>query len=307
MELSPDAVLTLDDLVAWSFRGTALAVLGHPIAHSLSPPMHNAALAALACRNTAFARWRYFRFDVPPNRLGEALDRLHACGFLGLNLTVPHKVLAFGLVHQITPEAVPLGAVNTLRRSSGGWCGHNTDGYGLATALREELGVTLRDTPVVLLGAGGAARGAAVECLRQGCASLWIANRTAARLDAMIAALRPLAGRTPMFGFAPDTPPAALPPGALVVNATSAGLKPGDPTPIDLRRLPRPSNVYDMIYNPACTPLLTQAAALGLPHASGLAMLVHQGARALEIWTETAVSAATMRTAAERALAALRK
>ena len=297
-------MLTLDHLATWSFAGTALAVLGHPIAHSLSPPMHNAALTAMARHDREFTAWRYFRFDVPPERLGEALERLHARGFFGLNLTVPHKVLAYALVRQVVPEAVPLGAVNTLRRTDDGWRGHNTDGYGLATALREELGASLRGAHVILLGAGGAARGAAVECLQQGCAALWIANRTKSRLDELLAALRPLARGVPVQGFAPDALPGELPAGALVINATSAGLKPADPAPIELRRLPRPSSVFDMIYNPARTPLLAQAEALGLPHANGLAMLVHQGARSLEIWTGAAVPAATMRAAAERALAA---
>src|SRR5690606_23148191 len=120
-----------------------------------------------------------------------------------------------------------------------------------------------------------------------GCASLWIANRTRANLDALRAQLAPLAGAIPVHGFAPDAPPPALPAGALAVHATSAGLHAHDPLPIDLRLLPRPAGVYDMIYNPPQTPLLRQAAELGLPAANGLSMLVHQGARALEIWIES--------------------
>ncbi|MBI2514364.1 MAG: shikimate dehydrogenase [Opitutae bacterium] len=292
-----ETILTLDHLAAWSFDGTPLAVLGHPIAHSLSPRMHNAALQAMSARDRAFARWRYFRFDVPPERLAEALPRLHAAGLHGLNLTVPHKVLAFDLVAEIDPTARAIGAVNTLRRTAAGWRGYNTDGYGLATALREELGVALPGAHVILLGAGGAARGAAVECLRQGCASLAIANRTRANLDALLDALRPLAGAAELRGFDPAHPPADLPANAVLVNATSAGLKPGEPPPIALRDLPAGLKVYDMVYNPPQTALLREAAALGLAHANGLSMLVHQGARALEIWTDTAVPADVMRAA----------
>lgn len=297
-----DAVLTLRDLEAWSRTEPALAVLGHPIKHSVSPAMHNAALVDLARARPEFGCWRYFRFDVPPDQLPAALDRLHAAGFHGLNLTVPHKVLAFERVAEIDPAAATVGAVNTLRRTAAGWRGFNTDGYGLATALREELGVNLAGAHVVLLGAGGAARGAAVECLQRRCASLWIANRTRANLDRLLAALRPLAAGIPLQGFDPAEPPADLPAGAVVINATSAGLKPGEPAPIALHRLPRDVRVYDMIYNPPQTALLRDAAALGRPHANGLAMLVHQGARALELWTGAAVSAPVMRAAAAAAL-----
>lgn len=293
---------TLDALPAWPHRGPALAVLGHPIGHSVSPAMHNAALAAMARAEPQFAAWRYFRFDVPPDQLATALPRLHAAGFHGLNLTVPHKVLARDLVGEIDPAAAAIGAVNTLRRTATGWRGFNTDGYGLATALREELDAELAGATVVLLGAGGAARSAAVECLQRRCAALWIANRTRANLDALLAALHPLAGGIPLHGFDPAEPPAGLPAGALVINATSAGLRPDDPAPIALRRLPPGIRVYDMIYNPPQTALLREAASLGRPHAHGLSMLVHQGARALEIWTGAAVPAPVMRAAAAAAL-----
>ncbi len=285
MEQISEPVLTLDDEASWPEAGTRLAVLGHPVAHSLSPAIHNAALSDLAASDPRFRRWRYFRIDVPPARLGEALERLHARGFAGLNLTVPHKVLAFALVRETAPEAAPLEAVNTLIRRSDGWRGDNTDGYGLAAALAADLGVQLAGTPVILLGAGGAARGAAVECLRRGCAALWIANRSPGRLDELLRLLRPLAAAIPVHGFDPQSPPSDLPGDAVVINATSAGLRAGDPPPIDLDRLPRPAALFDMIYNPPQTGLLRQAASRAMPHANGLSMLVHQGARSLELWS----------------------
>ena len=297
-----EPVLTLADLDNWSFNGTALAVLGHPIEHSISPPMHNGALADMAHFESRFLHWRYFRFDIPPDDLPTALDRLHAADFFGLNLTVPHKVLAVNHVLEIDPTAEPIGAVNTLRRSHRGWTGFNTDGYGLATAVSETLGIEISNTPVILLGAGGAARSAAVECLARRCASLHIANRTAANREALLETLRPCAPGIPISGFAPESPPRDLPAHALVINATSAGLKATDAPPIDLARLPMPRGVYDMIYNPAQTPLLTAAKAAGLPHANGLAMLVHQGARSLQIWTESTVPIATMQRAALAAM-----
>jgi len=299
-------VLTLRDLEAWSYPGTALAVLGHPIGHSLSPPMHNAALAALAREDPAWGGWRYFRFEVPPDELPRSLELLRARHFHGINLTVPHKVIAFGLMAEIDDAARPVGAVNTLRASPRGWHGFNTDGYGLSSALRAALGLELAGATVVLLGAGGAARGAAVECLQRGCAALWIVNRTAARLEALLAVVRPLAGDIPVHGLVAagrQGDLASVGPGAILINATSAGLRGSDTAPIDLAALPRPAGVYDMIYNPARTPLLRDAAALGLPCANGLSMLVHQGAKALEIWTgiPAARTAPFMQQAAEGA------
>src|SRR4051812_2660486 len=96
--ISADPIHTLADLDTWSFAGTALAVLGHPIKHSISPPMHNAALARMAQRDPRFATWKYFRFDIAPDDLPVALEKFHARGFPGLNLTVPHKIIAFDRV-----------------------------------------------------------------------------------------------------------------------------------------------------------------------------------------------------------------
>ncbi len=304
--------MTLDDLASWAHRGTALAVLGHPIGHSLSPVMHQAALADAARDDARFADWRYFRFDVPVEDLPRALDLLHRKRFLGLNLTVPHKVAAMGLVAEIDEGARRAGAVNTLLREETGWRGFNTDGSGFARAMGESPGIDLAGRHVLLLGAGGAARAVAAECLARGCASLSIANRSADKRNALIAELRSLAGRIPVLAHAggvDDDPTPGLregpegdrvrpprrtkgdrrtlpePGGWVVVNATSVGLKPDDPAPIDLASLPPPAAVFDLIYNPPVTRLLRDAEALGIPRANGLGMLVHQGAAALEIWS----------------------
>lgn len=296
---------TLDDLADWPriHAGVSLAVLGHPIRHSISPAMHNAALAELARKDAAYSDWQYFRFEVPPDELSRALALLHAKKFRGVNLTVPHKILAVAQIAEVDAAARPAGAVNTLRWRADGWQGYNTDGYGLESGLGEDLGLGLAGTQVILLGAGGAARGAAVECLQRHCASLWIGNRTRANLDALLEQLAPLARGVPVRGFDPAQAAAVgLPKGAVVINATSAGLKFGDPLPVELAALPTPCAVYDMIYNPAETPLLAAARGLGLPAANGLSMLVHQGARALEIWSGAAVPVAAMRDAARAAM-----
>jgi shikimate dehydrogenase len=304
MPSSAEPVHTLADLAHWSHSGTSLAVLGHPIAHSLSPPMHNAALAALARDNPRFRDWRYFRFDVPPDELKKALELLHQKKFHGINLTVPHKILAFDLVASTDPAARPIGAVNTLVWNERGWHGHNTDGYGLATAVRETFRRELAGANIILLGAGGAARGAAVECLQQHCASLWIGNRTKENLSALLAILEPLKENIPVHGFALDEAPPSFPKGAIFIQATTLGLHASDTVPFKLSDLPDPAGVYDMTYGPSETPLLAQARERKLPHDNGLSMLVHQGAKSLEIWTGVPAekTAPIMRAAAEEAM-----
>jgi shikimate dehydrogenase len=307
-----DPVLTLADLEAWNFPGTALAVLGHPIKHSISPAMHNAALAEHARTDKQFATWKYFRFDVPPEELPRALELFRAKNFRGLNLTVPHKVIAFDLLTKgpqpgtIDPTAIPIGAVNTLlaveQGNWKGWHGLNTDGYGLATGIHEDLGLAVTHSNIILLGAGGAARGAAVECLQRHCRSLWIANRTLANLDALLKDLAPVAGNIPLHGFDPQDPPAELPASAIMINATSAGLRDTDTPPANLVQFPKPAGVYDMIYNPPQTKLLAQAKQLGIPNSNGLSMLIHQGAAALSHWTGLPTPVEAMRTAAKAAM-----
>ena len=294
--MSVDPIYTLSDLASWKRSGPSFAVVGHPIKHSISPPMHNAALAHLAEHDVRFADWRYFRFDIPPDDLPRALELFHQRGFFGLNLTVPHKIIAFSRVSQVDRAAQPIGAVNTLRRAENGWHGFNTDGYGLLTGIEEDFKIKLAGTHVLLLGAGGAARSAAVECLQSHCASLTIVNRTSSRAAELIEALRAVPQTAPVRVLAVSEI-GALAPGALVVNATSSGLHATDAPPIDLAAIGRPAAVYDMIYNPPRTPLLMQAASLGVPYANGLSMLIHQGARSFELWTDQGPPVEVMRAA----------
>ena len=295
-------VLTLRDLDHWSSAGTSLAVLGQPIKHSISPALHHAALAKMAEQDPRYGAWQYFRFEVAPADLPKALALLHEKQFRGLNLTVPHKVLAVDYLAAIDPAARKIGAVNTLLWTERGWFGHNTDGYGLATGLKEDLQQSLTGSSIILLGAGGAARGAAVECLRQKCASLWIANRTPENLASLLEDLQTCAEGIPVRGFAPHEPPTDLPEHAIVINATSAGLRESDALPIDLRAIPKPAGVYDMIYNPPKTPLLRAAESMSIRSSNGLSMLVHQGAKALSIWSGATVPVDAMQRAARAAL-----
>jgi shikimate dehydrogenase len=302
---SPLEAYGLAELAHWERAGVSLAVLGHPVAHSVSPQMHNAALAEMRARRPELAGWTYFKFDVEPERLKPALRWMNERGFRGVNLTVPHKVQVLPLLDDMDDEACAMGAVNTLlARPEGGWRGHNTDGYGLAQALRRDLGVELKGAAVVLLGAGGAARGAAIQCLREGCDTLWIGNRSLDKLDDLLIQLVPQDRDERARGFDLSKPPVdEWPADVVVVNATSVGLKPEDPAPFDVTLLGGAAHVLDMIYRrDGATPLVAAARAHGLRAADGLGMLVWQGVRSLEIWTGATAPAQTMMDAACRAL-----
>ncbi len=302
ISVDTDKTYTLADLGEGSFSGTPLAVIGHPIQHSISPVMHNAALEQLRLKDSRFADWTYYRFDIAPEDLTEALPLFHRSNFLGLNLTIPHKVDALKLVKGISPDARRMGAVNTLIWDEFGYNGFNTDGYGLREGLYEDLDFSLKNAAVVLLGSGGAARAAAVQCVIEGCSELWVGNRSQERLSGLMEVLSHMKNTTRCQSFALASIPKDLPKKGVLINATSLGLNHNDPAPIDLSNLAPGLSIYDMIYNPSPTRLLSAAYDSGRKAADGLSMLVHQGARALEIWSHETVDAHTMMAAACRAL-----
>lgn len=296
--------LRLTELDSVELPGVPLAVLGDPIAHSLSPAMHNAALARMAKNEPEFADWRYLALQVPVEMLPAAVTDLHRRGFRGLNLTIPHKVAAVELVTALSAEGAAMGAVNTLVAGPAGFSGTNTDGWGIARAVENTTGRSLAERPLILCGAGGAARAIAVQALGDGVAELWIGNRGEANLKALLDQLAQAGlptDRVRSFLFA--SPPSDLPGNALVVNATAAGLKAEDSLPLDLGFLGSNGAIYDTTYG--CSNAWAACAAeKGLAYGDGLSMLVAQGARSLEIWTGRPVPVETMEAAAREALAA---
>jgi shikimate dehydrogenase len=289
------------------------AVFGHPISHSASPAMQNAGLAALGLN------WRYLAFDVHPDHLRPAIEGARQMGFIGLNLTVPHKVLALDMVDVVDEQARMWGAVNTIvfetRNASGQWAslgtadglrdqavrsrGFNTDADAIVQSLKEAFALeTLRGMSVLLLGAGGAARAAALRLAQEGAGQLYLVNRTQTRALELAA---DLVRNYPNVLAAQGYPLTSV---DLVINATSLGLKAEDHLPIDKEWLQehRPRFVYDMIYRPFETALLRTAKQLGLRTANGAGMLLHQGTRALELWTGRPAPVAVMRAALEKNL-----
>ncbi len=288
----------MEELKEFEFDGTALAVIGHPISHSVSPVIHNAALRKMALDNQAFESWKYFRFDIHPDDLAEALKLFHEKKFKGLNLTIPHKIHALDMLDDIDPVAEKMGAVNTLLWQDAGYKGYNTDGIGFENAIKESLRTELKDNTIILLGAGGAARATAVQCLHSGCKELWIGNRTKARLDELLHFLKNEANGIPVHGFELGASLEQLPKEGVVVNATALGLAKRDPSPISFAKLSDQLKAFDMIYNPAETMFMKEARACQIVTANGLSMLVFQGLKSLEIWTGAEVPEMPMMLAA---------
>ncbi|MGB0743763.1 MAG: shikimate dehydrogenase family protein [Opitutales bacterium] len=302
INLDTEFTYTVEDLGKFEFSSTSLAVIGHPVQHSVSPAMHNAAIANLQLADSRFNDWAYYRFDVPPEEFAAAVPLFYEHNFLGLNLTIPHKVQAMDLIRGVSPDAERMGAVNTLVWNGFGYDGFNTDGYGLKRGLQEDLGFELEGGTIILLGSGGAARAAAVQCVLDGCAKLYVGNRTPSRLNGLMDVVHAMRGGDCAEAFALDAAPKELPDRGVLINATSLGLRADDSAPFDLSLLPDGWKVYDMIYNPAKTTLLKNASARGLDAANGLSMLVHQGVRSLEIWSHAEVDASSMMSAACHAL-----
>jgi shikimate dehydrogenase len=271
--------------------------------------MQNAGLAALGLN------WRYLAFDVDPEHLRAAIQGAKAMNFVGLNLTVPHKLLAVDMVDVLDESAKAWGAVNTIRFEGrderGVWRplrefaevpretrshGFNTDADAITRALREDLGLELRGTKILLLGAGGAGRTAALKLASEGVSELCLVNRTRSKAEAVSKEIRE---RHPGVKVTTGYPAGPV---DLVLNATSLGLKPGDSSPLDGQQfaLRQAGAVYDMIYRPAETALLKGAKAADCRAANGLGMLLYQGAKALELWTDQAAPVEIMRRALEK-------
>jgi len=263
-----------------------LGVFGDPVAHSLSPQMQNAALKH--CQ----IDMQYVRFQIAPDELREALKLIRDLKFVGVNLTVPHKIAALKLVDDLEESAKSIGAVNAVK-NNGKLHGLNTDGKGFARAIREEFVVDLRDLRVMILGAGGAARAIAMQCAKENCERLVIANRTlengknlADELRDFFAGPRVLGPVARLQAIAWDEAAFRFQIGNvdLIVNATPLGLNRSDPSPIPARLLAPHLMVYDTIYSERRTPFVSAAVEAGARGANGLSMLLHQGALAFEIW-----------------------
>ncbi len=283
---------------------TLVGLIGWPVSHSISPIMHNAAFDYLGLD------WRYVPTPVAvktPAAMQQALAGLAALGLRGANVTVPHKQAVIPYVERLLPAAQAIGAVNTLVvEPNGGLTADNTDAAGFISDLREH-GVEPEGQHVLVLGAGGSARAVVYGLAQAKAERIIVLNRTLETAQSVVAALQPLAPACRMSAFAlPDDLPKLASYADLIVNCTSLGMTPHVDTMPWLEDVSFRSGqvVYDLVYNPAQTRLLRQAAQDGARTIGGLGMLVWQGALAFERWTGRPAPVDVMRAAAAAHFAA---
>ena len=261
-----------------------LAVLGFPIAHSISPAMQNAALEA------APLPYRYIPIEVKPEELAPTLQKLARLGFLGLNITLPHKQAVLAHLDEVSDQAKFLGAVNTISIRDEKLFGYNTDGPGFVAALKETWDLMIPAQRILILGAtGGAGRAIAAQCVLEGCLELYLASRTPSILEPQVQTLsQHAAGTIPIKAveLSSDALAAIMPHVDLIVNATPVGMNAGDSPLLPPQLFNEEQFFYDIVYSSTTTPLMQSAIAGGAQAANGLSMLLHQGALAFQIWFE---------------------
>ena len=298
---------TLSDLENWSAVArdvdppVRLGVFGDPVAHSLSPQMQNAALRA--CEIDL----QYARFHVRANELRSALLFLRRLDFVGINLTVPHKVAAFTQIDEADESATRSGAVNTIRLHDEKLIGSNTDGEGFLRAIRTEFSIDLRDLRVMIIGAGGGTgRAIAWQCALENCERLVLVNRTLEKANALVEQLRPFfsgprvlgpAARIEAVAWDESTMRVQLADIDLIVNATPLGMTASDPAPVPARLVAPHHIVFDCVYGSSETALLRAAEEAGARGANGLSMLLYQGALSFSSWFDREAPIEAMRAA----------
>ncbi len=298
---------TLADLEHWSDvtrdidPPVRLGVLGDPVAHSLSPQMQNAALGACDIH------MQYARFHIRANELRSALLFLRRLHFIGVNLTVPHKIAAFTQIDEADESATRVGAVNTIRLRDEKLIGSNTDGEGFLRAIRTEFSIDLRDLRVMIIGAGGGTgRAIGWQCALENCERLVLVNRTLEKANALAEQLRPFFSGPRVLGPTARIEAVAWDESAmrmqladidLIVNATPLGMNPSDPAPVPARLLAPHQIVFDCVYGSSKTALLRAAEEVGARGANGLSILLYQGALSFSIWFNREAPIEAMRAA----------
>lgn len=269
-------------------RTKIIGVIGHPIGHSLSPQMHNAAF------EHSGLDYAYVPFPVDPSHLGEAIKGVRALGLCGINVTIPHKVAVLDYLDDLDPSAVYLRNVNTIVNRDGRLIGYNTDGIGILTSLTEN-GVDIKGRRVVCVGAGGVAQTIVLELLRAGCGRIDIVNRSIGKAEALkqlaIDAGEDRVSAMPMhngsgIAFSTEYIDAASK-ADIIIQTTSVGMYPhsAEAPAVPVSCLNPMQIVFELVYNPINTQLVTKAREIGCRIIDGVALFVNQGAAAFEIWT----------------------
>ena len=258
-----------------------IGIFGDPVEHSLSPPMQNAAIKSLGLDMV------YIPWHVKPENLEMALNGVRAMGIRGINLTIPHKERALKHIDSVSDEVKIIGATNTIVNDRGKLLGHNTDGKGLLLALKKEYTFIPEGKKVVIIGAGGAARGIAAAMAMEGARRVIIANRTLGKAESLASEFSLKIPSSTFEGVDLSTEQLshAFENAHLLVNASSAGMNGKNDLDLPLDQLTKESIVVDIVYKPLVTRLLREAKGLGLKTQKGLGMLACQGEIAFELFT----------------------
>ena len=270
-------------------------VLGFPVAHSLSPVMQEAGFRALGIQA------EYLRVEIPSQGLAEAIPALRQAGFQGWNCTLPHKEAMFALCDVVDVTAKESTSANTVVVSKNGLCGYSTDADGWEDAVAERWQLRLTTQRILVLGCGGVGRTLAIRLAQKGCRGLILVNRSrekAARLEREI--LPMTKGPVSVIDWCSESLKKTLSETDLVIQATSLGLSPTDPLPLPENCLRPGLKIYDTVYRKDFTPLVRLARTRGADAVDGLGMLLHQGVRALAIWTGRPAPVSAMREALEK-------
>ncbi|MBD2205868.1 shikimate dehydrogenase [Calothrix sp. FACHB-1219] len=261
-----------------------LGVIGYPVEHSLSPVMHNAAIAQLGLD------YVYLPFPIAPENLKSAIAGFAAVGVVGFSVTIPHKQAIMPLLSEITPIAQAIGAVNTVTRQNNTWVGTNTDIEGFIAPLQTTYKQDWSQKAAVILGNGGAARAVVAGCHQLGFAEIHVVGRSQQKLEEFYASWHDSSLAINLQVHTWDKLAKLIPQANLLVNTTPIGMYPKvDASPVSVEEmadLPTDAIAYDLIYIPKPTQFLQLAQQQGAIAIDGLEMLVQQGAAALKIWLQ---------------------
>jgi shikimate dehydrogenase len=258
-------------------------VIGHPVAHSLSPALHNWMLKHFDFNAV------YVAFDIEPRLLRNAFKGMQAFGIAGLNVTLPHKASVVDYISFASPQVRHLGVANTIKYTESGLQGYVTDPYGFTESLGSQK-EKFQDARVLILGAGGSAQSILYALKDLGCSEIVLYNRTFEKALQLAAKASDHLGIGSITALQSEQLQDAVNDAEIIVNTTSVGMHPDTGNPLPFDGILKPSHfVYDLIYNPLQTPLLRMAEKAGASWQHGLGMLIFQGLRSLQIWTDTDV------------------
>ena len=276
-----------------------VGLFGYPVEHSMSPGMHNAGLVKL---NLDYV---YVAFNVPPDKLGEAVKSIRPLNIRGMNVTIPHKENVMRFLDRIDPVAEQIGAVNAIVNNNGVLTGYNTDGWGFIKSLQNKH-INISGKQALLLGAGGAGKAISINLVKSGIRKLYIKDIDKSRVRKLVDGIKKVNKKAGIVQYIDKIDGSIIQTTDLLINATPVGMKPGDNPviPAALLGINKKLVVYDIVYNRE-TELAKESIKRGLVTLNGSEMLLYQGVAAFELWTGKKAPVSVMRKALQTQIKAI--